>query len=313
MRGGILALLMACQGAWAAAPESLSVQRADDSQISAFVERADVAGKQSVLLILQGSQCMDVAPGGVDHMKFELPPGIARLDIQKYGITPQVNGNDRKSCPALYLANNTVQQRIADVLAVVADLRLHASWWNGKIYLMGTSEGATVAAMAGPLLPETRGIVLINGSIGRPFRDGWADAMVASVKKGGGNLKAQQAVLKEAQATWKRARLEPRSDVQVFGVGNTLKWWASIIDLRPSNQLLLSAAPVLLMQGDSDEMTPVQSARGVAQQLRDGGKTNLQYVELAGLNHGLRRADGQPGWQPVMQQVREWLSEQDSH
>lgn len=287
--------------------ETLLIKRADDSDIKAYVQRDASVSRQGILLVLQGSQCMDVSPGGADHLGFDPPDALARLDIQKYGIDEQVNGNDGKSCPPTYLANNTIHQRVSDVLAVVSTLRSKASWWNGQIFLMGTSEGATVAAMVGPLMPETQGIVLINGSIGRPFREGWADAMAASVIKAGASESDVQAVRNEAEATWTRARLEPRSDVEVFGVGNTLKWWASIIDLRPSNHLLMSDAPILLMQSENDEMTPTSSARSVVDQFKALGKTNLTYVELPGLNHGLRKADGTPGWEPVMQNVYRWL------
>lgn len=295
-----------------AAPiEQIAVRRADDTSITAYVERSPVELKQSILLIVQGSQCMSVASGGADRMKFEVPKGMARLDIEKYSIDVSVNGDDRKSCPPAYLANNAIHQRVGDLLAVVAYLRLSASWWNGRLYLIGTSEGATVAAMAGPLIVETKGIVLINGSIGRPFREGWAEAMVASVAKGGGDSKAQQETRAEVEAVWTRARLEPRSDVQEFGVGNTLKWWASIIDLRPSNQLLLTNAPILLMQADQDEMTPVSSARSVSEQFRLAGRQNLTYIELPGLSHGLRKPDGTPGWQAVLTQVGDWLEVKD--
>lgn len=290
--------------------QTIIVPRADDSAIKAYVQRRSNQGNQSVLLVLQGSQCSDVGPGGSDRLTIALPDNMARLDVEKYGIDRASNGNGEKPCPPDYLANNSIQQRMGDVLSVISFLRTRASWWNHKLYLMGTSEGATVAAMTGPLMPETKGIVLINGSIGRPFRDGWADAMARAVAKDGG-AEAEQAARLEAEATWAKARAEPRHDIEVFGKGNTLKWWASIIDLRPSNQLLLTDAPILLMQADRDEMTPVASARAVVEQFRKAGKANLTYVELPGLSHGLRQMDGTPGWRPVLDQVEAWLVERD--
>lgn len=240
-------------------------------------------------------------------MGFVLPQGFARLDIEKYGLSEAHNGDGEKPCPTDYLQHNTIDQRVMDVLSVVADLRTTAPWWNGQLFVMGTSEGATVAALSGPYIPETRGIVLINGSIGRPFRDGWADAMAASVVSSGG--KAEDA-RKEASETWEKARRDPSWSEEAFGNGNTLKWWASIIDVRPSNTLKLTRAPILLMQSDHDEMTPVASARAVVDDFKKSGLHNLTYVELPGLTHGLRTVGGQPGWEPVLDRVRVWMSEQ---
>lgn len=313
-----LAALAACSAkgsekpAAAAGPPTvtkLSVMRPDDSAITAYVERTETPEKQSLLLVLQGSICESVAPDGGDRMDFEAPPGFARLDIEKYslGETAGLQGDGASACSEMYLRHNTIDQRVWDVLGVVAHLRREAGWWNGKLFLMGTSEGATIAALAGPLMPETRGIVLVNGSIGRPFREGWADAMARSVAAGGGDENAVVQVRALADQVWEEARAAPRWDRQEFGDGNTLKWWASIIDIRPSNQLLLTDAPILLMQADHDEMTPVSSARAVKQQFEAQQRDNLSYVELEGLTHGLRTLDGEPGWAPVLSRIRDWL------
>lgn len=287
--------------------EPKQVQRADDSFITAYINRPADNRKRPILLVLQGSICEDVGPHGSDRMDFSLPLGFDRLDIEKYGLSENHKGSGEKPCPADYLQHNSIDQRVIDVLSVIADLRTTARWWDGHLFLMGTSEGATVAALSGPLIPETRGIVLINGSIGRPFRDGWADAMAASVASGGGNADEAR---KEASDTWDKARRDPKWSEEAFGNGNTLKWWASIIDLRPSNTLKLTRAPILLMQSDHDEMTPVASARAVAADFKRAGLNNLTYVELPGLTHGLRTTDGQPGWKPVLNQVRTWLASQ---
>ncbi len=289
---------------------TLSVMRADDSEIIAHVERAETGSPQSILLVLQGSICASVGPAGDDRMELELPPGLARLDIEKYGLgSPGAHSVD--GCPEIYLRNNTVDQRVFDVLVTIAHLRRSAPWWNGRLFLMGTSEGATVAALAGPLMPETAGIVLVNGSIGRPFREGWADAMAASVAAAGADEATVAATRDEAERVWGEARSTPRWDQQEFGEGNTLKWWASIIDLRPSNLLFLTRAPILLVQADHDEMTPVASARAVRDQFAERGLDNLTYVELEDLTHGLRTLEGEPGWEPVLALIRAWLDAQN--
>jgi len=306
------ALLLSQAAAGAPAVETLMIRRADDSAMAVYLEGRAAGARQSVLLVLQGSQCGSVAPDGDDRLGYTSPRSLVRMDIEKYAISPANQGSQTKPCPEDYLAHNSVDQRVLDVLLAVAHLREQAPWWNGRLYLMGTSEGATIAALAGPLIPETRGIVTINGSVGRPFRDGWADAMVASVAAAGGGAKEQEEARREAEDTWRQVRAEPTPAKQAFGNGNTWLWWASIIDKQPSNALLLTGAPILVMQADHDEMNPVAAGRAVAETFRKAGKNNLTYVELAGLTHGLRKLDGTPGWEPVMAKVSDWITAQEA-
>lgn len=291
--------------------QKIALKRADGSEITAYLEGQNGAEKMGIMLILQGSMCGSVAPTGNDRLGYTVPRKLVRLDIEKYGISPTRHGDDSKPCPTDYLAHNTVDQRVYDVMQTIAFLRNHAPWWNGRLYMLGTSEGATIASLSGPLIPEMKGIVLINGSIGRPFRDGWADAMVASVAAQGGSSSDQADARKEAESTWEKVRANPTPNQQAFGNGNTYLWWSSIIDKVPSNILLQSDQPILLMQSEFDEMTPISSARALKKSFADANKSNLTYVELPGLTHGLRTKDGKPGWEPVMAQVSKWISKID--
>ena len=51
---------------------------------------------------------------------------------------------------------------VLDVLTVVRDLRAHAEWWNGRLYLLGAGEGAAAASAAAGLIGEVEGVVLID-------------------------------------------------------------------------------------------------------------------------------------------------------
>ena len=242
----LLALALCAPSAAALAAdksEQIKVQRLDDTFIDAYLDRPEGADAQSILLTFQGSKCSTVAPGG-DRFPIPTPPTVARLHIEKYAVTPTTKD---AACPPAYLQNNTIHSRVIDALTVIAHLRGNAPWWNGRLYLAGASEGAVVAAITGSLASETQGLILINGPIGRPFKEGWTEAMVDSVRRGGGDAAAQQAARDEAARTWERARTTPT--VETFsGDDNTLRWWASIIDARPSNLLLNVRAPVLLIQ-----------------------------------------------------------------
>lgn len=283
--------------------ENLRVTRLDDTIIDAYVDRQPSKNQQSILLTFQGSNCSTVAPGG-DRLPVENPPSVALLHIEKYAVTSSTKTN---ACPAAYLANNTIDGRVIDALTVIAHLRAKAPWWNRRLYLAGASEGAVVAAITAGLAPETMGVILINGPVGQPFREGWTELMVDSVRSGGGDGVAQDAAREEATKTWAKARATPTTET-FFGDSNTLRWWASIIDLRASNLLVNVDAPILLMQSEMDKMSPPAAARALVDRFKAAGKTNLVYKELPGLDHGLRDPQGKPAFGPVLRQASAFLA-----
>lgn len=283
--------------------ETLSIPRLDDTTITAYLDRGVATERQSVLLTFQGSKCATVAPGG-DRLPLRTPPSVALLHVEKYGVTPSTKTD---ACPADYLANNTVDGRVIDALTVISHLRANAPWWNRRLYLAGVSEGAVVAAITAGLAGETEGVILINGPVGQPFREGWAGLMADSVRRGGGDAAAQAQVRRQAEETWAKARTSPTVET-AFGAGNTLRWWASIIDLRPLNLLLNVKAPILLMQSEKDQMSPPAAARAAAERFKAAGRTNLLYRELPGLDHGLRDEAGKPQFGPVLAEASAFVA-----
>lgn len=290
----------------AAHAEVLNIPRLDDSHIHAYVEPPAAGDRAGLLLVFQGSECSSVRPDG-DRFPYDLPEGIVRLDIEKYGVNAAQEGVG-EACPAAYLANNTIDGRVMDALTTLAWLRANAPWWDGRLFVAGASEGATVAAIVGALSSHTQGVILVNGSIGRPFREGWADAVAASVAAGGGDAETVVQARAEVEATWDKARVSPTVETYQ-GASNTLRWWRSIIDLRPINLLSNVDAPVLLVQSELDQMTPVASARTAAERLGQS-KANFTYLEFPGLDHGFQDAEGRPQYQKVLPPLNAALAEQ---
>lgn len=304
----LVALWSLSAGVTLAEPVNLKVQRLDDSFIDVWIDPPAEGAKAGIVLMFQGSECLSVAPGG-DRIPLTLPAGVVRMDIEKYGITPEAQRAEDGTCPADYLANNTIDGRVIDAMTVLAHLRSHAEWWDGRLFVGGLSEGATLAAIVGALASETEGVMLVNGSVGRPFREGWAESVVNAVREEGGDAATIEQALAEVEATWVRARATPTT-ATYEGPSNTLRWWRSMIDLRPVNLLLNLDAPILLVQSELDEMTPVASAREVVRRFEARGRTNLTYREFAGLDHGFRDTQGRPQYMPLLQVLNETLAAQ---
>jgi hypothetical protein len=62
------------------------------------------------------------------------PDEITRLVVEKIGVR---RGDDGTHWTKVYIAGNTVSRRIGDYLQVLAHLRRTASWWDGRLYIIG--------------------------------------------------------------------------------------------------------------------------------------------------------------------------------
>lgn len=300
---GMLILLAAALPALASAQtRTLKIQRLDDSYITAYLDAAPVQGRAPILLQFQGSICEAIGPTGRGLLPFKLP-GAVSLSLEKYGLE-QGTSPTAAPCPEDYLAHNTIDQRVFDALTVLAALRADAPWWDGRLFVAGVSEGATVAALVGGFSAETQGMVLINGAVGEPFRDGWTQAMVASSAPD-----KADAVRGEAERVWAQARANPTGGKTAFGGTNTYKWWASIIDLRVANLLLGSRVPVLVLQSERDRMTPLTSAQAMAARFQAAHRPDFTFEVLEGLDHGFRDAEGLARWEEPIDRASGWLAQ----
>ena len=146
-------LLLSLLAAAPARAETLLLKRLDDSEITVELEPPAEGERAAVAVLLPQVVCEDgeaeATPPGVTA-----PKGTARLAI----------GAGDADCGA------SVERRALDVLTVLAHLRNRAPWWNGRMHLVGLDDGATVAALAGSLAPETESLVLIEPPAARSSR-----------------------------------------------------------------------------------------------------------------------------------------------
>jgi pimeloyl-ACP methyl ester carboxylesterase len=287
---------------WAAKAQTvpLQVQRLDDTLIQAYVDAPPKTGKAPILLQFQGSGCVALGPGGRGLLPLSAP-GMVRLSIEKYGLDPQT-APQGAPCPKTYLDHNDIDGRVFDALTVLAKLRADAPWWDGRLFVSGVSEGATVAALVGGFAAETRGVVLINGAVGEPFREGWTKAMVASASPD-----KADAVRAEAERAWQKARTNPTSAETAFGATNTYRWWSAIIDVRAANLLLVSKVPVLALQSQRDQMTPASSFEAMVARFKAAGRADVTFEILPGLDHGFRDEAGAVRAEIPIKRASQWL------
>ncbi len=264
------------------------LERPDGSGIEFRLAGPATRGRGPMLLMLQGSGCESVDRNPrLPWMAARLAPRHAVVTIEKYGVA---RGADGEGCSAEYWRRNTLQQRVADALQVIAAVR-HQGWWNGELVLFGGSEGGAVAAMLAPLVPETRAVVIWSSGIGLPIGD-----MIRSA--------LPPAMAEEAVRVFAEARANPTGERQWAGA--SYRWWADSVDLVPARGLLDMAAPVLIIHGTRDASAPVASARA-ARDLLAGGRTPVVYREYEGYDHFMIDASGVDRRAEVLAAAADWL------
>lgn len=268
--------------------------RPDSSAIHYYLDEPEAA-RYPVVVILQGSECLRVSDKYLDYVERIVAGGAAALRVEKPGLHSGVAVGD---CPDEYLRLNTPQRRVLDLVMVVSELRGRESW-DGRLVVLGGSEGAMIAAMTAPLLPETRGVVLMSGGGGLTFGEEVVESAGQQMSLSGmepDKVEQEKAAMRRFFAGLAKNPTpyeEWGSDSKL--ARNTYLWWAHAVKLRLSNSLQRVQAPILILHGLSDSGTPYRSAEILIEELTFAGKQDVE----------LRPYEG--GHSPPPEKIREAL------
>lgn len=258
------ALLLSLAGASAAD----TVERPDGTLIHYYLDRP-AADRYPIVVILQGSECLRVADKYGPFVQRLNAEGVAVLRVEKPGLTARTAPGE---CPTEYLELNTLDRRVLDLLEVASELRRDPHW-DGRLGLAGGSEGGVVAAMAAPLIPETRAVVLLASAGGLTFGEELLHLVPAS----------QHA---EMRTMYERVRQEPLPSREWLSDGklarNTWLWWSKALPVAAVRSLLRTGAPILMVHGTADGATPLESAERLEAEFARAGKTNLEFRRYPG-------------------------------
>jgi pimeloyl-ACP methyl ester carboxylesterase len=171
-----------------------------------------------------------------------------------------------------HLANNP-DRWVADYSEFIAAQISAITPKPRNVVLVGVSEGALPAAKIAGLLPEVTHLAII-GSGGYSMRKSLA------------TLKQRGAIGFDVDSGWKKIAADPRS-IENNWYGNPYRWWSDIIDIEPLPDFLKLNIPVIVGIGEQDESVPVESARFLASQFKEAGKSNLILNVYPGADHRL--------------------------
>lgn len=275
-----------------AEPQLFETPRADGSTIHWTLDLPDADEKIGLIVIAQGSGCAGAMQSHSMQQARAAFGNFAALTVEKYGVQQGDNPtDDHIDCSQAFREHHTVSQRVADYRQIIETLR-DEPWWNGRLVLFGGSEGGIVMAMLAPEAQAEVGILISTGG-GVPF----------------GQM-VRQSIPQEGwptvDATFEKARQNPNSTE--LWAGQSLRFWADVIDRRASDYMLRANTSFLLIQGGRDASGAVDVARAVSDQFSEAGRCNLTYWELPGLDHGMVDANGNTRMTNILNQAHFWLN-----
>lgn len=241
---------------------------------------------------MQGTGCEAVSEKpNLRHAANILSPNARTLLIDKVGVGLERSPILIDGCPKAYWNRYTLSLRVEDCLRVIANLR-RQPWWNRQIVIFGGSEGGAVAALLAPLVPEAKAVVVLSSgtglAIGELIRTAIPPEMAA-----------------EAPSVYAAAHKRPTGKERWAGL--SYRWWDDAVDIVPARSLEQIPAPVLLIHGARDQSSPVETARAGYAILRKAGKANVEYLELADLDHSMQKADGTNRMDDVLNRAAKWI------
>lgn len=281
--------------------EERYIKRPDGSKLGYYF-MAPSQDSFPLLLYLDGSGCGS-AEGWMAYFAPFVEAGFGAALTEKRGVKM---GDTGERCSKEYLRTNDGPYRIADAKRILAKGRKLFRGWNGKLVVIGASEGAALAPEVGFSYPKTAAVVSLAGG-------GWAqgDELKKMLEK---ELRAEGAgperisgELSRLDEEFEEIRREPIWSKSFQGKGNTYKRWASFLWYAPVDYLEKLKVPVYVAQGTTDTSSPVESSDAIRDRFLKMKKKNLVYKRYEGLDHGWADAKGTHHDQEVLEELRNWL------
>lgn len=294
--------------------ESLVILRADGSEIQGYFYKPANCTQFPIMVVCQGSyvcqnelqSCKPLFDKIVRNFETE-PIGI--LAIEKRGSYPDV-------CDLVeFNAYNTVSNRIADNIATIQALPDIIDGWNGKLILIGGSEGTYVAtALAEQLQDQVTALMLIAGAGYQPFKK----ELISDFKLQPWYARCYIRLFIELphQPWYKRWFIRmfgaPERQMQhqfncmqknptpeLMWAGQTYQYWA---DAQERNLLTILELniPIYYMMGCKD--TGFAAGKKLQESACRANRDNITFVWYKHLGHDLGDS-----FDTVMQDAKEWL------
>jgi pimeloyl-ACP methyl ester carboxylesterase len=234
------------------------------------------SGNQSALGYKQGGKWKALSDGWLVKDKFDDSFDVFIAD--KSNIEPGGNGRENEAFLRSYTLDGRVSAAVASIRAFISEHPYR------DIYLMGASEGGTIAAR---VFIELRGTfefrkvaVIAGNSLSQ------ADEFGIMAENDALNMPDDyRASLKSLPEEYAKILADPES-ISKWWFGHAYRRWSSFLPYAPLDDLLKIDVPLYVYHGRRDISTPVEGSRALKAAFDAAGKTNLNYVEDDGDHSG---------------------------
>lgn len=169
---------------------------------------------------------------------------------------------------------------------------------NKNIIIFGVSEGGNIAAQLASEIPQTTHLVTVGsgGMVGIEEFRAWGKSQNINFDK-----------------IYQEVKLEP-DNIEKTALGNTYKYWSSVLSVNPMTSLKKLDIPMLAVIGERDEMTPIESVLFLRREFNRLGKDNLTVKIVPDSNHALKDSTSKNRRGAILQFASEWwMGKQNSY
>lgn len=263
--------------------QHLYLLREDGSELRGYIVTPEIASFPIALLI-QGSQCESAAQMHRDYQESAIRFGAGLITLEKQGVYGpnliEMKEYNRTNCSA---------HRIKDHMMLIQSLREGLiPHWNGKLIVIGGSEGGSVGCAIASSCPEVIAAALYSTGGGMASHDEITLAFRKHLEKEGyssASIRMQMAFFEQQLATMVA---NPTHESHFYDY--TYKWWACYLSAKRSllAEILSINCPLLYVHGVEDDLIPVESADLAVDEYHRIGKKRLTYLRLEGYGHDVR-------------------------
>jgi uncharacterized protein len=202
-----------------------------------------------------------------------------------------------------------------DAKVAIEQLRATPGVDPGRVFVVGHSEGASIAPRVAELNPAVRGAVLLAPAV-RPLDELVIDQTRFGAKLAGRSddeIEAAVATLRERFAAIRDAS---KTDTPAF-MGAPPAYWREVLALDVPAMVTSAKVPILVLQGDADIQVRKDADFGALQQKAGTAGGRIIYRSFPGLNHLFMKVEkestgaeyGIPGHvdPAVAQAIADWI------
>ncbi len=274
-----LCAMFLCHGA-----ERFELLREDKSTLIGYFDPPAISKTFPIAIALQGSPCESALDLHRQFAEQVNGLGMGLITLEKQGIYGPDCIDETE-----YNKTNCRPHRIQDYLSLIQKLNEgFIPGWDGRIALMGGSEGGAVTACLAHQVPNLIAAIIFSSGGGIPCLEE-VKVVVNRYTMGEGYSPEEAQTFHEfvnskleeifRDPTWEKKFLD-----------YTHKWWAYHLGRHDIDDLLKIECPLYYSHSVDDDRVPIESADVVAEKFQEKGKTNLTYRRICGYGHDIRKS-----------------------